>query len=229
MPTVTVLAWCLMASIGTRQLLDAPGQRERQIVDDDRRRADLAVLDLVGVERADAEAVAQQRRQPHGSRRFEVTVVGAGAQAVEETRAGGLERGPHAPQQLVAVGAERRRRVKTPPSRSRRALRAAATPGSRWPARLRSRTGGRRCRQARTRATGCVLGTLIACTAAEKRSSPSVAMTIGVALCARKIATSLATSSAVEPVSPAAQTRMSGSDDRSMCFLSSVESQAIDL
>jgi hypothetical protein len=33
----------------------------------------------------------------------------------------------------------------------------------------------------------------------------------------------------VEPVSPAAQTRISGSDDRSMCFLSSVASQAIDL
>ena len=54
-------------------------------------------------------------------------------------------------------------------------------------------------------------------------------MTIGVALWARKIATSLPTSSAVLPASPAAQTRISGSDDRSMCFLSSVTSQAIDL
>ena len=65
--------------------------------------------------------------------------------------------------------------------------------------------------------------------AARKRSSPSVAMTTGAALWARKIATSLATSSAVEPIRPAAHTRISGSEDRSMCFLSSVTSQAIDL
>ena len=39
----------------------------------------------------------------------------------------------------------------------------------------------------------------------------------------------LATSSAVLPRSPAAHTRMSGSLDRSMCFLSSVTSDAIDL
>ena len=76
---------------------------------------------------------------------------------------------------------------------------------------------------------GWVAGTLMACTAAEKRSSPSLAMTIGVALWARKIATSFATSSAFEPVRPAAHTRISGSDERSMCFLSSVESQAIAL
>ncbi len=66
-------------------------------------------------------------------------------------------------------------------------------------------------------------------TSAGKRVSPSLATTIGVALWARKIATSLATSSAFEPDSPAAHTRIKGSDDRSMCFLSSVESQAIDL
>jgi hypothetical protein len=40
---------------------------------------------------------------------------------------------------------------------------------------------------------------------------------------------SLATSSALEPRRPAAHTRIIGSDDRSMCFLSSVTSQAIDL
>ena len=54
-------------------------------------------------------------------------------------------------------------------------------------------------------------------------------MTIGAELWARKIATSLATSSAFDPVSPAAQMRIIGSDDKSMCFLSSVTSQAIDL
>jgi hypothetical protein len=43
------------------------------------------------------------------------------------------------------------------------------------------------------------------------------------------MATSLATSSAVDPSSPAAHTMINGSEDRSMCFLSSVESAAIDL
>ena len=43
------------------------------------------------------------------------------------------------------------------------------------------------------------------------------------------MASSLPTSAAAAGSSPAAHTRMSGSDDRSMCFLSSVASQAIDL
>ena len=76
---------------------------------------------------------------------------------------------------------------------------------------------------------GWTSGTAITSSAAENRFSPSVAITIGAALWARKIATSLATSSAFEPTSPAAQTRIIGSDERSMCFLSSVTSQAIDL
>ena len=76
---------------------------------------------------------------------------------------------------------------------------------------------------------GCVAGTVSTDNAAGNVRSPSEAITIGAALCARKIATSLATSSAVEPTSPAAQTRIIGSHDRSMCFLSSVPSQAIDL
>ena len=76
---------------------------------------------------------------------------------------------------------------------------------------------------------GSVDGTVITDIAAGKARSPSDAMTTGAALWARKIATSLATSSAVEPTRPAAHTRMNGSEDRSMCFLSSVASQAIDL
>ena len=83
---------------------------------------------------------------------------------------------------------------------------------------------------ARTKASsGSTSGTVMTAGAARKRSSPSVAMTTGAALWARKIATSLATSSAVDPTRPAAHTRISGSDERSMCFLSSVTSQAIDL
>ncbi len=72
-------------------------------------------------------------------------------------------------------------------------------------------------------------GTRSTASAASKRRSPSQAMTIGAALWARKIATSFATSSAVDPTRPAAHTRIIGSQDRSMCFLSSVPSQAIDL
>ena len=76
---------------------------------------------------------------------------------------------------------------------------------------------------------GWVSGTLSTASAASKARSPFEAMTIGAALWARKIATSLATSSAVDPTRPAAHTRIIGSEDRSMCFLSSVASHAIDL
>ncbi len=65
--------------------------------------------------------------------------------------------------------------------------------------------------------------------ASTKSSAPSVAITTGAALWARKIDTSLLTSDAVEPRNPAAHTKMNGSEDRSMCFLSSVTSQAIAL
>ena len=76
---------------------------------------------------------------------------------------------------------------------------------------------------------GWVSGTVSTARAAPKDRSPSDAITIGAALWARKIATSLDTSSAVEPLRPAAHTRIIGSQDRSMCFLSSVPSHAIDL
>ena len=75
---------------------------------------------------------------------------------------------------------------------------------------------------------GWAAGTVMVCSAAGK-AVPSVAMTMGAALWARKMAISLPTSSAVGPASPAAHTRMRGSEDRSMCFLSSVASQEIDL
>src|SRR5438876_9854592 len=48
-------------------------------------------------------------------------------------------------------------------------------------------------------------------------------------LWARKMPISFTTSSAAEPVRPAAQTRVRGSEDRSICFLSSVVSQATAL
>ncbi|CAB4368386.1 unannotated protein [freshwater metagenome] len=77
---------------------------------------------------------------------------------------------------------------------------------------------------------GSATGTYTTAAAAEsKRDSPCVAITIGIALCALKIATSFATSVAVPSLRPAAHTRIIGSHDKSMCFLSSVTSQEIDL
>ena len=76
--------------------------------------------------------------------------------------------------------------------------------------------------------SGCTGGTSMVSTALEKRSSPRVVITIGAARCARWYATSLATSSAFEPPSPTAHTRINGSVQRSMCFLSSAMSDEID-
>ena len=76
---------------------------------------------------------------------------------------------------------------------------------------------------------GSATGTDTTAAAASKRVSPSVAITIGTALCALKIATSFATSAAVPSESPAAHTIIIGSHERSMCFLSSVMSHEMDL
>ena len=132
----------------------AGGQAGGQVVEHDAGRADLAELDLVGVERADAGGVAEQRRQPDRGAGLEVAVVRAGAEPVEE---GGAVR-PR------AVGRSRRRArpsPESPPSarrrsasRWRRGPRAAGGPGRRWRAPPRSRRGGRPWRTARRRAAG---------------------------------------------------------------------------
>ena len=51
MPTVTVLAWCLIASTGRVSSSIAGGERGGEVLDDPTRRADRAVFDLVHVER----------------------------------------------------------------------------------------------------------------------------------------------------------------------------------
>ena len=71
-------------------------------------------------------------------------------------------------------------------------------------------------------------GTSMTFRAEEKTSGVSV-ITTGVALWARYMATSFAASAATEPSNPAAQTRIIGSAERSMFFLSSVKSAAMDL
>ena len=71
-----------------RELVDPGSERAREVVGDDDRRADLAVIDLVEVERHDAGRVAEQRGDAHRGGRGEVAVVRAGAQRVEEHRRG---------------------------------------------------------------------------------------------------------------------------------------------
>ena len=174
--------------------------------------------------RSDAD-VAQQAGEVHRRARLEVPVVAVAAQPVDVLLGGPGDPRAHA------------RRARRRPTRSS-ATRVARSPPSTCAQRAGRRVDGQRGlvaeqvpghrrqhepeRRVDRRAPGSRWPP-------AKRSSPSSAMTIGVALWARKIATSLPTSSAVLPARPAAQTRISGSDDRSMCFLSSMTSQAIDL
>ena len=91
MPTVTVLAWCLMASTGRVSSSMALRERGGEVLDHDAGRADLAVLDLVRRRAATMPSgVAEQRREPHRGAGLEVAVVVAGAQAVEEPGGQGL-------------------------------------------------------------------------------------------------------------------------------------------
>ncbi len=74
-----------------------------------------------------------------------------------------------------------------------------------------------------------MLGTEITSSASGNLLGEASVITIGEALCARNIATSLAISSTIELLIPLAQTRIIGSEERSICFLSSITSEAIDL
>ena len=74
-----------------RQLLDHRGEPGGEVLDQRARRADLAELERVRVERDDAGAVAQQRAEPHRGAGVERTVVDARAQAFEEARRERLE------------------------------------------------------------------------------------------------------------------------------------------
>src|SRR4051794_34616861 len=68
----------------TRQLLDGAGERGQKILDHDARRAYLAELDLVRLERHAPEHVSEKRRQAYRGARLEVSVIVVGAEAVEE-------------------------------------------------------------------------------------------------------------------------------------------------
>ena len=75
MPTVTVLAWCLIASTGRVSSSIALRERGEQVVDERRRRADLARLGLVLLDRVVGQHVAQQAGEAHRRARLEVPVV----------------------------------------------------------------------------------------------------------------------------------------------------------
>jgi hypothetical protein len=73
----------------TGELLDRAGERGGEVLDQQRRRATLPKLRLVGLERHDAERVAQQRDEPGGGAGLERAVVFAGRAAAREERLGG--------------------------------------------------------------------------------------------------------------------------------------------
>ena len=68
----------------TGEFLDGGRQSMRQILDDHAGRPNLAHLHLVALERDHAGGEAQQHRQTRSGRGLEMTVVGAGAQQLEE-------------------------------------------------------------------------------------------------------------------------------------------------
>ena len=69
----------------TRQLVDAPGERGREVMDDGARGPDLAVLDLVVLEGTQPGGVTEQRGDPGRGARFEAAVVPSRPEALEET------------------------------------------------------------------------------------------------------------------------------------------------
>ena len=149
MPTVTVLAWCLIASTGRVSSSIALGERGGEVLTTVARRADLAVLDLVRVERERAGGVAEQRAEPHRGARLERAVVRCRRAARRRSvRAGASIASAEAVEQPVgrrrcAVGLDRGPALA---QRTRRTRRSRARP--------RSRTGGRPRSRARSRARG---------------------------------------------------------------------------
>ena len=137
---------------GAGQLVDRPGEGGGEVLDQHGRRADLAVLELVGVERDGPGGVAEQVRDARTAvRRLEVAVVAAGRGARRRTRHGRADRASASRGQHVLAVAWRRLRARA--SMAARDLAQRAGPARRWPARPRSRTGARPSWPARRPAT----------------------------------------------------------------------------
>ena len=224
MPTVTVLAWCLIASTG--RVSSSIACVSAAV------RSSTTVLGVPTLPCStwytssghDAGGVAEQRREPHAVLGLEVAVVAPGAQPVEEPRAPArsIARG-EAREQVVdgagGAGLDRGAGLAQRPRRGvdrERGLVAEQVAGHRRRARTRARGAppGPRSSRTRRRSGPARLGRDHdrRGRGARGRSRPPW----------RRRRRS-------NPASPAAHTRISGSDDRSMCFLSSVTSHEIDL
>ena len=227
MPTVTVLAWCLMASTGRVSSSMPRGERGGEVLDHDARRADLAVLDLVGVERdarrwrSGAATRAAPRCSPRGGRRSGRR---AGRRRTGAPAARAPARARSSRSSPARGGASTTASIAARASRSGRAWRVDRERGL-----VAEQVAGHR-REHERRASGCTAGTAMTSSAAREpvarprwrsRSAPPCGPGRSRPPWPRRRRSS--------PASPAAHTRISGSDDRSMCFLSSVASQAIDL
>ena len=200
MPTVTVLAWCLIASTGRVSSSIARVSAATRSSIERGRRADLAGRALVLPRPGASDSTSrEQPGEPHRGARLEVAVVAAAAQPVEEPLG---ERRACSARNRRERPRRRRRRSPTSALDRPRAPRAAAAPRRRSPAPPRSRTGGRPSPTARSRAPGRPAAREIVGGRRESRRRRRRRSTIGVALWARKIATSLATSSAVRPGEP---------------------------
>ena len=170
MPTVTVLAWCLIASTGRVSSSIARVSDAVRSSISDAGRADLAGA-AAGTPRAgrSSRRSREQRRQPHRGRCLEMAVVQTGAQPVAEPVGMRPDAVAHRAQHVVTVVGRR-----PAPARSPRVPRAADAPRRRSPAPPRSRTGARPSPTARTPAPDRPPAPQITAAAAAKRSSPSV-------------------------------------------------------
>ena len=207
------------------ELLDGPRERADEVVEQRRRRADLAGLPLVGLDGMVRQHVAEQRRRgarrcsPRGGRR-------SGRCAGRRRTA--RRRGRCRPRtgRSIGVGADRRRA--TARSMTSRASRSGIGRGVDGEGGLVAEEVARPSSRARTPAPGrsaarrsCATPRSTGRRPRRRRRSASP--------CGPEDRHLLGDVVGGRPDSPAAHTRISGSDDRSMCFLSSVTSQAIDL
>ena len=197
----------------------------REVVEHDGRRADLAVLDLVGVERRMPSAKRNSDANLHRSARLRGGRCSSPVRKPSKNADAAWVSSVDSSQCLLRRSCPGRRSLLDRAARFAQRMRLSIDGQRRFVA---EEVADHR-RQDERRVAGRQPAPAAPRGQRSKRRSPSSAITIGAALWARKIATSLATSSAVEPVKPAAHTKISGSDDRSMCFLSSVLSAAIDL
>ena len=183
MPTVTVLAWCLIASTG-RVSSSIPAVSAAVRSSTTRLGVPTAPCSIWYTSSGSSPGgVAEQRRDAHRGAGFEVAVVAADAQAVEERGGGTLDRGREAHQQVVA-----RRRVQGCGRHDRRHRRPHLTQ------RTRGGVDGERGLVPEEVAghgreheghVGVDRGHADGLERGSKRRSPSVAITIGAARCAR--------------------------------------------